>query len=310
MTADTSKYLHITVNNYDYAYQKIETSPENPQLILVHGHISDLRTWSAVISLLSKHFTIYNYSRRFAWPNVPIADQQNQSWEQDGQDLIDIIQALDIAPCHALGNSSGAYSILLATRTHAHLFKTIMLEEPPVIPLFYPTLPPGPLAMVKFLVTHPISFWPVTYYGATTIGPAIACAQANLDSPEKTLNIFGPGVLGSKFWQRANADPARKQQLMDNAKWLHNFCAYGALPQYTAEDAARVSVPSLVLTGTEGPWVARCIDAELVRLMRKEGTNKRVERAWVQGAGHLMHEDEPQEVARLVRRFVFGGAEE
>ncbi|KPI40332.1 uncharacterized protein AB675_7504 [Cyphellophora attinorum] len=305
MASNTAGLSYVKANDYGFAYQKISTSETNPPLILVHGHISDYRTWTAIIPFLSQHFTIYNYSRRFAWPNEPIPDEHAPRWEQDAEDLIAVIQALDIAPCHVLGNSSGAFGILWAAKTHQHLFRSILLEEPPLVPLFYPTLPPGLLDTLKFFITHPISFFPVTYYGAATIGPAVEFAKANPTDYNGTVDIFGPGVLGAEFWKRAKTDPARRQQFEDNAKWLHNFFGKSAIPVYRPEDVGKVTVPALVLTGTDGPWSQQCIDSELFRLFKAAGNGKK-DRAWIKGAGHLMQEDEPEKVAEAVKRFVLG----
>ena len=152
-----------------------------------------------------------------------------------------------------MGNSSGVFSIAWAEKTHPHLFRTLLLEDPRIITLFYPTLPPRPLDALKFLMKHPISFFPVSYYGATTIGPAMACAQ-QYDDPERTVNIFGKGVLAARFWKRSTDDnPQRKQQMKDNAAWLHNFFRSGAMPAFPPEEAAKIKVPTLVSTGTDGP---------------------------------------------------------
>lgn len=291
---------HVKVNDYEFAYRKTGNSANNPPLLLFHGHISDLRSWTAIEPLLADKFTVYAVSRRWAWPNQPVPDDVSPTWEQDAQDIIELIEALDISPCHALGNSSGAFMLAWAAKTHPHLFRTLLLEEPPMIPLFYPTLPPGLWDTLKFLVTHPISFFPVTYYGATTVGPAMECAKKYND-PERTLALFGPGVLGPKFWKKANDDSQRKQQLHDNAKWLNNWFASGMIPAYLPEEARRLNVPTLVLTGTDGPMSQHCIDAELFRLLGSQ----RKDRVWIEGAGHLVHEDEPVKVAEAVERFIF-----
>jgi pimeloyl-ACP methyl ester carboxylesterase len=68
---------------------------------------------------------------------------------------------------------------------------------------------------------------------------------------------------------------------------------------YTAEDAKKIEVPTLVLTGTEGPYFQQCIDAELFRLC---GAQRKLE-IKIQGAGHLMQEDNPEGVLKAVLDF-------
>lgn len=290
---------HVTVNDYSFAYKKLG---QGEPLILVHGHISDLRTFSALASILSASFTVYTYSRRYAWPNQAITSDAPQPWEQDASDLIALITALDLSPVHALGNSSGATVILLAARTHPHLFRTLLLEEPPVITLYLSALPPGPLEVLHFLASHPVAFWYVMYYGATCIAPCMELAKSDDTTPvdNAVLKYFGPRCLGTKHWQRAYADPQRKQQLHDNKAWLRNFMRYNSLPAFSPDDAHQIATPSLVITGKDGPYSQQCVNWELCRLLGSKMKREVI----VQKAGHLMHEDNPEEVAKNVLDFI------
>lgn len=60
------------------------------------------------------------------------------------------------------------------------------------------------------------------------------------------------------------------------------------MPAFPPEEAAKIKVPALVLTGTDGPWSQQCIDAALCRILGTE----QAKRAWIQGADHLMREDD------------------
>src|ERR1700742_1614885 len=104
---------HVEVNGVKLAYRE---SGEGEPLVLVHGHLSDHRAWTAIEAKLSANFHVYNYSRRFAWPNEPIQDGEPQPWEQDSLDLAAFIEALGIGPVHVLGNSSGAFVAIWLAR--------------------------------------------------------------------------------------------------------------------------------------------------------------------------------------------------
>jgi pimeloyl-ACP methyl ester carboxylesterase len=294
MAPPTKPYSHVEVNNIKLAYRE---SGAGEPMVLVHGHLSDLRTWTALEAKLSQHFHVYSYSKRFAWPNDPIENGQPQPWEQDALDLASFIEALNIGPVHALGNSSGSTAILLLARAKPHLFRTLLLEEPPLMTLFISNLPPTPLSALTFLLWHPISFFPVMYYGAATIGPAAEHAKKGDD--DRAVSTFGSGCLGPKFWPRVLADAERKKQVDDNAKYMCNFLRYNTLPVYTLDDAKRISVPTLVLTGADGPYFQQCIDAELMRVC---GAERKLE-VKIQGAGHMMHEDNPEGVFKAVLSF-------
>jgi non-heme chloroperoxidase len=295
MSASIDSLSYVEVNGVRLAYRE---SGQGEPIVLVHGHLSDYRVWTALEAKLSDNFHVYSYSKRFAWPNEPIGDEQPQPWEQDALDLAGFIETLKIGPVHALGNSSGSTAILWLARTKPHLFRTLLLEEPPVMTLFIPGLPPSPLAALSFFLWHPISFFSVMYYGATTIAPAAELSKKG--EHEKAVVTFGSGCLGPKYWPRALADPERKKIVDDNAKYLLNFLRYDSLPVYTTEDAKKIELPTLVLTGSEGPYFQQCIDAELIRVC---GAQKKFE-AKIQDAGHLMHEDNPEAVYKAIMKFM------
>jgi pimeloyl-ACP methyl ester carboxylesterase len=294
MSTSTNSLLHVEVNGVKLAYRE---SGGGEPIVLVHGHLSDHRTWTALEAKLSTHFHVYSYSKRFAWPNEAIEEGEPQPWEQDALDLGAFIEALDVGPVHALGNSSGSTAILWLARTRPQLFRTMLLEEPPLMTLFIPNLPPTLLSALSFFLWHPISFFPVMYYGATTISPAAELSKKG--QYDDAVMAFGSGCLGPKSWQRLQADAERKAQVDVNAKYLCHFLRYNSLPVYTVEDAKKIEVPTLVLTGTDGPYFQQCIDAELVRVC---GAHKKWE-AKIKGAGHMMHEDNPDAVFNAVLEF-------
>lgn len=295
MATQASSLKHVEVNGTNLTYRE---SGQGEPMVLVHGHISDYRTWTQLEARLSAKYHVYSYSKRFAWPNEPIKDAEGQPWEQDSLDLAAFIETLDIGPVHALGNSSGSTNILYLAKTKPHLFRSLLVEEPPIITLFLPSLPPPPLSVLSFLIWHPLSFLPVMIYGATTIGPAIELAKQG--KYDQTLLTFGSGCLGPKFWPRSQADPERKTMTEDNSRWLCNFMRYNQLPKYTSEDAKTITVPTLVLTGADGPYFQQCIDAEFVRIC---GASRKME-AKIPDAGHLMQEDNPEAVYEAIVRFL------
>ncbi|OAP62647.1 hypothetical protein AYL99_01874 [Fonsecaea erecta] len=295
MSTSTPALARIEVNGVKLAYRE---SGEGEPLVLVHGHLSDYRSWSSIEAKLATNFRVYNYSRRFAWPNEPIQDGEPQPWEQDALDLAAFIEALGIAPVHVLGNSSGAFIAIWLARARPQLFRTLLLEEPPLITLFLPSLPPSLLSVLSFLLWHPISFWPVMAFGATTVSPATTYSKQG--DYERAISTFGKGVLGTNFWSRALTDVNRKRQIDDNAKILCHFLRYNAMPKFQVPDAREIRTPTLVITGIEGPWSQQCIDAELIRVC---GARRKTE-VKIEGAGHVVHEDNPEQVYEQVVRFV------
>jgi non-heme chloroperoxidase len=295
MATQASSLKYVEINGANLAYRE---SGQGEPMVLIHGHLSDYRVWTQLEARLSTKYHVYTYSRRFAWPNEPIKDGEGQPWEQDSLDLAGFIETLDIGPVHALGNSSGATIILYLAKTKPHLFRSLLVEEPPLITLFLPSLPPPPLSVLSFLIRHPISFWPVMIYGALTIGPATELTKQG--KYDEALLTFGSGCLGPKYWPRAQADPERKTITENNMRWFCHSLRYNVLPKYTLEDAKNITVPTLVLTGADGPYFQQCIDAEFVRVC---GARRKME-AKIPDAGHLMQEDNPEAVYEAIVKFL------
>jgi pimeloyl-ACP methyl ester carboxylesterase len=285
----------VKVRNYTFSYRECG---QGEPLVLLHGHISDQRAWLDLEPLLGARFRVYNYSRRFAWPNEPIKDDERAPWESDALDLTAFIEALRIAPVHVLGNSSGAVISLLAARTNPELFRTLSLEEPPLVGLFLPSLPPSIPALLSFLISHPITFWAFMFGSLPRTQQTIKlCKQGDYDA---ATEWFCQGVINPRYWPRLKTNPERKRQVDDNAKWLCQFFRYSAPPAYTANDARKLEIPTLVMAGQESTQAQRRTSAELHRVL---GTRKK-RMAYIEKAAHLMHEDNPAGVFRQVASFV------
>jgi pimeloyl-ACP methyl ester carboxylesterase len=175
-------------------------------MVLIHANISDARSWAPVEDALAERFRVISYSRRYATPNAPIADGADDPWSVHVDDLAGLIETLALGPVHAVGNSTGAYLGLLLARQRPELVKSLVLEEPPVVPLFLPSTPPTLSQVVGLLWARPRAFAPIIKFGATVVGPASSAFAKNDDA--KGLEIFVRGVLGDAAY--AKVTPARR----------------------------------------------------------------------------------------------------
>ena len=147
----------LRVNETTFAFRE---SGQGDPMILVHGNISDIRTWNSVESSLARHFRVIVYSRRYAWPNTPIGEDEDDPWDVHANDLEALITNLDLSPVHIVGNSAGAYIALLLARRRPELFRTLILEEPPVVPIFLPSNPPTLIQILSFSLETSVGFPP------------------------------------------------------------------------------------------------------------------------------------------------------
>lgn len=62
----------MDIGGVSFAYRE---SGRGDPMVLVHGNLSDLRSWVPLEPLVAEHFRVINYSRRFAYPNHPADDE-------------------------------------------------------------------------------------------------------------------------------------------------------------------------------------------------------------------------------------------
>jgi|SRR5579862_3697308 len=278
--AETSDLKQIEINQATLAYRD---SGSGDPIIFVHGNISDLRTFSVLEKMLIEAggHRIINYSRRYYWPNEPIRPDVDDPLDAHADDLIALIEKLDLRNVHLVGNSSGAFISLLVARKRPELVKSMVLEEPPVISIFLPSLPPSIAQVLKFLWNHPWAFLPVVKFGANTVGPTTTAFKKGEN--DKALEIFGKGVLGKKFFSKLSSE--RLDQMKTNISPHRGLLLGKGLPVFLEEDARAITTPALFLTGQETPESQKWINRRVCEVMPE------AEERVVEGASHLMHED-------------------
>lgn len=263
-------------------------------VVLVHPSLSDKRTWTGQLEAFGAKYRTVAYSRRYAPPNEDIPDGVDDDMMVHVEDLVFLIKALDLAPAHLVGNSFGAYICLLLARDHPKLVQTLTICEPPLLPLLDLSNPPSPSQMFGLLVRAPRTFFAVAQIGIKSLQPAINAFKKGND--EEGWQTFAKGILGV---QRFNSMPEeRKQQARDNVKTLRAQLLGAGFPPFSEADAHSISVPTLLVNGENSlAFFDRVAD-------RLQKCISIVEREQIQGASHLMYEDQPESFNRVVLDFL------
>lgn len=262
-------------------------------MVLVHANLSDMRSWEPIEPLLARHFRVVNYSRRYACPNMPIGEGMDDTLSQHAEDLISLIEQRRLGPVHLVGNSSGAFICLLVASSRPDLVRSLTLEEPPVVSMFVGSFPPKPVEALKLLLTAPSTFVMFLKLGAGTIAQATKAFRDGDDAAG--VEIFSRGVLGRGAY--ANVSPARRRQMLDNAR-PHRAALLGSgLPIFTPADAEALRLPTLLLAGSDTPTFQYRINQRLAELIPGAMS------ITVKGASHLVHEDAPRVVADRIIDF-------
>jgi len=279
-----------TVNGTSLAYRE---QGEGEAVVFVHGGISDLRTWEQQLSAVGRSYRAIAYSRRFARPNEDINPGADDQMLPHVEDLAAFLREIGVAPAHLVGNSWGAFICLLAAVRHPDVVRTLVIEEPPVGPLFVST-PPRPAELLRLFATRPRTAIGILNFGVKVIAPVQKAFQRGED--DKALRTFAQGVLGKESFDRL--PEARKEQMRDNLSALRAQMLGAGFPPLGDDDVRGIRVPVLLVTGELSPPV-------LLRLTdRLEELLPIVERVEIPGASHGMHEENAVAVNEAIVRFL------
>jgi pimeloyl-ACP methyl ester carboxylesterase len=267
-----------TVNGIALAFR--EHGSGEP-VVFVHGGVSDLRTWEQQLPAVGRSYRAITYSRRFARPNADITPGADDQMLPHVEDLAAFLRVVDAVPAHLAGNSWGAFICLLTALRYPDVVRTLVVEEPPVLPLLRLGTPPRPMELLRLFAARPRTAIAVLRFGAATIAPAQRAFQRGEN--ENALEIFARGVLGKEAFERL--PEARKEQMRNNLSALHAQMLGAGFPALAENDVRGIRVPVLLVTGQHSPSVFLRLTDRLEELLPI------VERVEIPGASHVMHEE-------------------
>ena len=273
-SAATVRSLRSTlVNGTTLAYRLVGDS--GTPVVFVHGSLGDFADWDAQVATFAQTHRVLVYSRRYHPPNPPQNDDQTYSPMLHADDLAALLLQLDLAPAHIVGSSYGAYTALVLALEHPELVRSVVLGEPPIMPLLNRTPEDDALRRAYF---------------ANVLDPARA-AFARRDS-----------VGGLRAFLRGEglAAPADAKLLSYTFELRHEMLANREqyMAPLTCRDLGALHTGVLLVSGDRSPPVFHAINAELARCLQNDST------ATIPGAGHSMHTSNPAYYNQVVLRYV------
>jgi pimeloyl-ACP methyl ester carboxylesterase len=281
----------VEVNGASLAYCE---QGEGEPVVFVHGSVSDLRTWQLQLPSIGASFRAITYSRRYARPNEDIERDADDQMLPHVEDLVAFLEAVDAGPAHLVGNSWGAFVSLLTAIRHPKAVRSLVLEEPPVIPLMGLSFPPRTLEVLSLLIRRP------RFALALAQGTARAMQQVESafrrDDAETALETFGAAVLGKEPYRQL--PEARKQQMRENVNTLREQILGDGFPPVRDDEVRAVTAPTLLISGEQSPAAIPLLLDCLEELLPN------VERICIADASHLMHEENAPAVNEAILRFL------
>lgn len=261
-------------------------------LVLVHGSSNDHRMWREPMERWRRGHRVVAYSRRYHWPNEPIAPGATYALVDHVNDLRELLRTLNVGPATLVGHSyGGLVSLVLATRTPGAV-DSLVLIEPPVMGLFTST-PPRPAELLRLALRHPRTAMEIVKIGATGLGPAAKALRRGDD--EEALRLLGTAILGEEALEAM--DPERVDQVRDNLI-LEELESPDAFPRLDRDALASLRRPVLLVGGGESPALFGCLLDRLEELLPD------TERVTVEGGSHLVHEDRPERFDEAMAAFL------
>jgi pimeloyl-ACP methyl ester carboxylesterase len=243
VSSSEGKTGNVSANGVSFTY--IDEG-SGPPVVLVHGSLSDYREWSKQMAPLARHYRVIAYSRRYHWPNLSPGKDADASVERQADDLAAIIQVMGIAPAHIVGHSFGGAVALNLTLRHPELVRTLVLAEPAVSGILGDR--PENEAVSK---------------ESQAVRAEMKEAFSSGDA-ERIVRTYAGHVAPGEF---EKASPAVRQMFVANVPAFQLDFSSRRSP-FTCEDAQRVAVPVLIVSGNRSPMGLQRIAAEATRCLK------------------------------------------
>ena len=271
----------LRVNGVELHYTEAGSGNQDT-VVLLHGGMGDLGSWTNQVRALKDQYQVVSYSRRHSHPNRnrDIARARFAEYvDDDIEDLLALKRALRIGRPHLIGTSYGALLALAVALRAPHEVASLVLAEPPLHRWACATN-----AGLRLFNTF-LNSW-------RSAGEAFA---AGLQRP--ALQILTDAMWGRPTFDRWPAD--RVDAACRNAAALDALTrSRDPFPEIDRCSVADLAMPVLRVQGSHGSALHRHVMDELARVI----THGR--RAEIALAGHASATDNADEFNAAVVEFL------
>ncbi len=251
-------------------------------LVFVHGGGKDLRYWRHQIAPFAAHFRVLAYSRRHAAPHLNAPPGDAHSPRVDAEDLRALLDARGLESAHVVAASIGGVAALALALERPRAFRSLVLAEPPVLPLAEATAHGA--ALYRAFLTD-------------VFAPAASAFRAG-DATHAMRGIID-GFLGAGTFD-ALPDRARARVLQNARDWEAHVRSPEPFPALPREALAALRIPTLMLTGDRTTPLHALVDDELAALLPD------VRRVRIADATHDLWADQPEAARDAALGFLLG----
>ncbi|RPI29783.1 MAG: alpha/beta hydrolase [Acidobacteria bacterium] len=269
------------VGNLGFHYSLADSAASERNLVLVHGSLVDVRSWDRHVEAFSRRFKTLAYSRRYNYPNLNSWSGEDHSVAIEAEDLASLLRGLQLVPARIVAHSLGAYVALYLAIQEPGLVHSLVLSEPPVLPLLRTSEP----SLQQLYDEHMTHLWePVRK----------AWLRKDREAAVRSTIAYFQGE-----GQYDRFPLHLRQALLDNSlEW--EAIAFSRDPfSVIPEDSIRaLRVPALLLQGERSLPFFKAITDRILEL------NPAVRITVIEDAGHEMWDSHPGDCRRAGLRFL------
>lgn len=260
---------------------KVWGSVNNPPLLLVHGLMTSNYSWRCFAPLLAPHFRVIAPSLPGSGESTMVTDRPYKA-SSFARWIVELVTALNIRGCAAIGNSLGGYLSMRAVLEDPSLFRRLVNLHSPGIP--EPRLYALNAALAIPGLRSALAWW--------IRRSPLKWAHANVHYYDESLKSLEEA--------HAYGDPlSSKEGSLAFAKILGEVLEIGEMKQFIqALQKQPFPIPLLLLYARRDPMVPPRIGPKLSALVPDAPL------VWIEESSHFAHVDTPQKVADLVLPFL------
>ncbi len=264
-------------------------APGKPLVNLAYANGFLPQTYTRALQPLFDDYHVVSTQNRAMWDTRP--PESLKSWRELGDDLLTLLDTLTDQPVIGIGHSFGGIATLYATIKCPERFSRLILIDPTL-------LPSRTLWMVR------VARW----LGWEDRFPLVQGAlrrRRTWDSVDAAYQSFRPkpffarwpdDVLRAYAESISAPDPSGGVRLVYAPEWEAQF--YRKIATDVWQLSQQIAQPTLVIRGELTDTFTAASAEKFQRL------NPRARIVTVQGAGHLIPQEQPEQVGKLIADFV------
>ena len=254
-----------------------------PPIVFVHGVLVNGDLWAKVVDRLSADFRCIAPDWPLGSHRIPMAPEADLTPNGLADLVAELVERLDAGPVTLVGNDSGgAISQLVATRHPSRVGRLVLTNCDA-----FDQFPPRMFAYLRW---------------AAFVPGAVSVLAQSMRLPATRRLPIAFGWLTKKPMEKELLEAFVRPSIEDSGiRRDTKKVLRGLHPRYTREAAAalpRFDKPALIAWSRDD----RFFPAEHARKLAEIMPNARLE--WIDGAGALVPQDQPDRLAELIRQFI------